>query len=198
MVRLRICGAFGVASAGTAAIVDNTPTDSTLQLAYMDVGLSTDLNALLPLVAPLVSGHSDLAIGSRLTRSSRVVREPKREFISRSHNLMLRTAMGASFSDAPCGFKAIPRRWARRLLPMVDDTGWFFDTEMLVIEQRAGLRIAEIPVDWTDDPAGKVDIVKTATEDIKGCCASAGHWPAVVCRSQTSARALDAMRPGRR
>ena len=43
-------------------------------LAYMDVDLSTDLNALLPLVAPLISGHSDLAIGSRLARSSRVVR----------------------------------------------------------------------------------------------------------------------------
>lgn len=138
-------------------------------VAYMDVDLSTDLNALLPLVAPLVSGHSDLAIGTRLTRSSRVVRGPKREFISRSYNLMLRTAMGASFSDAQCGFKAIRADVARGLLPMVGDTGWFFDTEMLVIAQRAGLRIAEIPVDWTDDPASKVDIVKTATEDIKGC-----------------------------
>lgn len=138
-------------------------------VAYMDVDLSTDLNALLPLVAPLVSGHSDLAIGSRLTRSSRVVRGPKREFISRSYNLMLRTAMGASFSDAQCGFKAIRADVARGLLPMVDDTGWFFDTEMLVIAQRAGLRIAEVPVDWTDDPASKVDIVKTATEDVRGC-----------------------------
>ena len=42
-------------------------------LAYCDVDLSTDLRALLPLVAPLISGHSDLAIGTRLSRSSRVV-----------------------------------------------------------------------------------------------------------------------------
>ncbi|PVY27385.1 bifunctional glycosyltransferase family 2/GtrA family protein [Williamsia muralis] len=138
-------------------------------VAYMDVDLSTDLNALLPLIAPLVSGHSDLAIGSRLTRSSRVIRGPKREFISRGYNLLLRTTMGASFSDAQCGFKAVRADVARRLLPMVDDTGWFFDTEMLVIAQRAGLRIAEVPVDWVDDPASKVDIVKTATEDVKGC-----------------------------
>ncbi|MFN3600988.1 MAG: glycosyltransferase [Dietzia sp.] len=140
-----------------------------LVVAYMDVDLSTDLNALLPLVAPLVSGHSDLAIGSRLTKSARVVRGPKREFISRGYNLLLRTTMGASFSDAQCGFKAIRSEVARRLLPMVDDTGWFFDTEMLVIAQRAGLRIAEVPVDWVDDPSSKVDIVKTATEDVKGC-----------------------------
>ncbi|WP_143664651.1 dolichyl-phosphate beta-glucosyltransferase, partial [Streptomyces sp. NRRL B-24572] len=125
-------------------------------LAYMDVDLSTDLNALLPLVAPLISGHSDLAIGSRLARSSRVVRGPKREFISRAYNLILRSSLAARFSDAQCGFKAIRREVAERLLPMVEDTGWFFDTEMLVLAERAGLRIHEVPVDWVDDPDSTV------------------------------------------
>ncbi|MFI2431791.1 glycosyltransferase [Streptomyces sp. NPDC018693] len=137
-------------------------------LAYMDVDLSTDLNALLPLVAPLISGHSDLAIGSRLARSARVVRGPKREFISRSYNLILRGSLQARFSDAQCGFKAIRRDVARVLLPLVEDTGWFFDTEMLVLAERAGLRIHEVPVDWVDDPDSTVHIVRTATEDLKG------------------------------
>ncbi len=137
-------------------------------LAYMDVDLSTDLNALLPLVAPLISGHSDLAIGSRLARSSRVVRGPKREFISRAYNLILRGSLQARFSDAQCGFKAIRRDVAQVLLPLVEDTGWFFDTEMLVIAERAGLRIHEVPVDWVDDPDSTVHIVKTATDDLKG------------------------------
>ncbi|WP_282694725.1 bifunctional glycosyltransferase family 2/GtrA family protein [Streptomyces sp. CC208A] len=137
-------------------------------LAYMDVDLSTDLNALLPLVAPLISGHSDLAIGSRLTRSSRVVRGPKREFVSRAYNLILRGSLAARFSDAQCGFKAIRRDVAERLLPMVEDTGWFFDTEMLVLAERAGLRIHEVPVDWVDDPDSTVHIVRTATDDLKG------------------------------
>ncbi|WP_254705870.1 bifunctional glycosyltransferase family 2/GtrA family protein [Streptomyces vilmorinianum] len=137
-------------------------------LAYMDVDLSTDLNALLPLVAPLISGHSDLAIGSRLARSSRVVRGPKREFISRAYNLILRGSLAARFSDAQCGFKAIRKDVAERLLPMVEDTGWFFDTEMLVLAERAGLRIHEVPVDWVDDPDSTVHIVKTATDDLKG------------------------------
>ncbi|MEE1754247.1 bifunctional glycosyltransferase family 2/GtrA family protein [Streptomyces sp. SP18CS02] len=137
-------------------------------LAYMDVDLSTDLNALLPLVAPLISGHSDLAIGSRLARSSRVVRGPKREFISRTYNLILRGSLAARFSDAQCGFKAIRREVAERLLPMVEDTGWFFDTEMLVLAERAGLRIHEVPVDWVDDPDSTVHIVRTATDDLKG------------------------------
>ncbi|GAB3424733.1 bifunctional glycosyltransferase family 2/GtrA family protein [Flindersiella endophytica] len=137
-------------------------------LAYMDVDLSTDLAALLPLVAPLISGHSDLAIGTRLAKASRVVRGAKREFISRCYNLILRGTLAARFSDAQCGFKAIRREVAERLLPLVEDTGWFFDTELLVLAERAGLRIHEVPVDWVDDPDSRVDIVSTALADLKG------------------------------
>ncbi len=137
-------------------------------LAYMDVDLSTDLNALLPLVAPLLSGHSDLAIGTRLARGSRVVRGPKREVISRCYNLLLHVFMGARFSDAQCGFKAIRRDQARVLLPLTKDTGWFFDTELLVFAERAGLRIHEVPVDWVDDIDSRVDIVATALADLRG------------------------------
>ena len=137
-------------------------------VAYMDVDLSTDLGALLPLVAPLVSGHSDVAIGSRLARSSRVVRGPKREVISRCYNLILRGALRARFSDAQCGFKAMRTDVARELLPLVEDTGWFFDTELLVLAERVGLRIHEVPVDWVDDPDSTVDIVATAVADLKG------------------------------
>ena len=137
-------------------------------LAYMDVDLSTDLNALLPLVAPLLSGHSDLAIGTRLARGSRVVRGPQREIISRGYNLLLRTLMGARFSDAQCGFKAIRRDQARALLPLTQDAGWFFDTELLVLAERAGLRIHEIPVNWVDDLDSRVDILATALADLRG------------------------------
>ncbi|MDQ1644808.1 MAG: hypothetical protein QOJ50_992, partial [Cryptosporangiaceae bacterium] len=137
-------------------------------LVYMDVDLSTDLAALLPLVAPLLSGHSDLAIGSRLAPSSRVVRGAKREVISRGYNLLLRGTMGARFSDAQCGFKAIRADVARRLLPLVEDPGWFFDTELLVLAERSGMRIHEVPVDWVDDPDSRVDIVATALADLRG------------------------------
>ena len=137
-------------------------------LAYMDVDLSTDLNALLPLVAPLLSGHSDIAIGTRLARGSRVIRGPRREVISRSYNLLLRASLGAEFTDAQCGFKAIRRDQARALLPLTEDTGWFFDTELLVLAERAGLRIHEVPVDWIDDTDSRVDILATALADLRG------------------------------
>jgi glycosyltransferase involved in cell wall biosynthesis len=137
-------------------------------VSYMDVDLSTDLKALLPLVAPLVSGHSALATGSRLARGSQTKRGPKREFISRAYMLLLRLALGVGFSDAQCGFKAVRADVAKQLLPQVEDNTWFFDTELLVLAQRAGLRVHEVPVDWTDDPDSRVKIVKTALDDLRG------------------------------
>jgi putative flippase GtrA len=137
-------------------------------VCYMDVDLSTDLRALLPLVAPLVSGHSDIAIGTRLHRGSHVVRGARRELISRSYNRLLRVTLGARFSDAQCGFKAMRTAVARELLPAVRDDGWFFDTELLMLAQREGLRIHEVPVDWIDDPDSRVDIVRTALDDLRG------------------------------
>lgn len=137
-------------------------------VAYTDVDLSTDLRALLPLIAPLITGHSDVAIGTRLAPSSRVSRGPKRELISRGYNLLLKGTLAASFSDAQCGFKALRREVAHRLLPLIEDDNWFFDTELLVLAQRSGLRIHEVPVDWTDDPDSRVDLVATAAEDLRG------------------------------
>jgi glycosyltransferase involved in cell wall biosynthesis len=146
-------------------------------VTYMDVDLSTDLRGLLPLVAPLMSGHSDLAIGTRLAHSSRVVRGPKRELISRGYNRILHTLLRAKFSDAQCGFKAVRRDVIDNLMGDVVDQGWFFDTELLVLAQRRGLRIHEVPVDWVDDPDSRVDIVHTALTDLKGVVRLLGGGP---------------------
>ena len=137
-------------------------------VCYMDVDLSTDLRALLPLVAPLLSGHSDLAIGTRLARGARVVRSPRRELISRAYNSLLHLVLRARFSDAQCGFKAVRADALAGLLPAVRDDGWFFDTELLVLAQRRGLRIHEVPVDWVEDTDSRVAIVPTALADLRG------------------------------
>ena len=155
---------------GRGAALQTAWTKSSADVvAYMDVDLSTELSALMPLVAPVISGHSDLALGSRLAPSSRVVRSAKRELLSRGYNVLLHAALGARFSDAQCGFKAVRADVARELLPLVADTGWFFDTELLVIAEKVGLRIHEVPVDWVDDPDSRVDVVPTALADLLGC-----------------------------
>ncbi len=144
-------------------------------VAYMDVDLSTDLDGFLPLVAPLLSGHSDLAIGSRLTRGSQVVRGAKRELISRCYNLLLKTTLAARFSDAQCGFKAGRTEIVQALLPQVEDDAWFFDTELLLLAQRTGLRIHEVPVDWVDDPDSRVDVARTILDDLRGMARVGGR-----------------------
>jgi hypothetical protein len=137
-------------------------------VAYMDVDLSTSLNALLPLVGSVLSGHSDLAVGTRLGRGARVVRGPKRELISRAYSHIVRLSLRSRVSDFQCGFKAIRRTRAQQLLPLVADDEWFFDTELIVAAERLGVRISETPVDWTDDPDSSVDIVHTALDDLRG------------------------------
>jgi len=176
-------------------------TSDAAVLAYMDVDLSTDLTAVLPLVAPVVSGHSDLAIGTRLARGARVVRGTKREVISRCYNLLLRTTLGTGFSDAQCGFKAIRADRARVLLPLVKDTGWFFDTELLFLAERAGMRIHEVPVDWVDDPESRVDIVTTALDDLRGVARLGrgivtGNLPLSALLESSSAEQALRARPG--
>jgi glycosyltransferase involved in cell wall biosynthesis len=159
-------------------------------VAYMDADLSTDLDAFLPLIAPLLSGHSDLSVGSRLAHGAQVVRGPKREIISRVYNLLLRTVLSARFSDAQCGFKAGRTEVIKALLPAVADDTWFFDTELLMLAQRKGLRIYQVPVTWTEDPDSTVEIVRTVLADLRGVArlrfgsrSSNGRGTSTDCRS---------------
>ena len=137
-------------------------------LTYMDVDLSTSLDDFLPMIQPLVAGEAGVAIGSRLTKGSKTTRGVKREFISRCYNNIIKWTSGTKFSDAQCGFKAIRRDVAAKFLPKIKDNEWFFDTELLIKTERAGVPIHEQPVTWTEDTDSRVKIVKTAVDDLKG------------------------------
>ena len=143
----------------------NSPADI---LTYMDVDLSTSLDDFLPMIQPLVAGEAGVAIGSRLTKDSKTMRGLKREFISRCYNNIIKWTSGTKFSDAQCGFKAIRRDVAAKFLPKIKDNEWFFDTELLIKTERAGVPIHEQPVTWIEDTDSRVKIVKTAVDDLKG------------------------------
>jgi glycosyltransferase involved in cell wall biosynthesis len=134
-------------------------------VSYMDVDLSTNLDSFLPVVAPILSGHSELAIGTRLAH---VRRRLKRELLSRGYNLLVHALFRAAFTDAQCGFKALRTDVARLLVPLVRDESWFFDTELLLLAERNGLRIHEVPVDWVEDLDSRVDLVPTIAGDLAG------------------------------
>ena len=137
-------------------------------VSYMDVDLSTDLSHFPALIGELESG-CHVAIGSRLSRGSSVTqRSFKREFTSRSYNRLIWSMFFVGFPDAQCGFKAMTRQAAQSIIPHIKNNNWFFDTEMLIIAEKRGYRIGVVPVAWQDDPTSTVNVVKTATEDIKG------------------------------
>jgi len=136
-------------------------------LSYMDIDLSTDLRHLPELIGTVAEGRADVAVGSRLLPESRTTRGWKRELISRTYNRMLQAGLGLGVRDAQCGFKAISRQAAQALLPQVRDTGFFFDTELLVLAQRGGWRVRELPVRWVDDPDSRVRLWRTIREDLK-------------------------------
>ncbi len=137
-------------------------------LSYMDVDLSSDLETFPALVEPLASGHKDIATGSRLLRPELTSRRLKREFISRSYNFLIKAMFRTTFSDAQCGFKAITRSAAQVLLPQIEDTGWFFDTELLILAEKQGYRIFDLPIQWIERRESHVRIFRTAVDDIKG------------------------------
>jgi len=148
-------------------------------VCYMDVDLSTELRFLPPLLTAL-TGDYDVAFGSRLAPGANVQRGFKREFISRSYNALIKVFFWHGFWDAQCGFKGVTREVVRDVVPLVQDQAWFFDTELLLIAEKNGFRLKEIPVTWVDDPDSRVKIVKTAWEDLKGLWRLRRHVPRVI------------------
>jgi len=136
-------------------------------VSYMDVDLSTSLEAFPKLVQSIIDG-ADIAIGSRLKRGARTTRGLKREFTSRCYNFLIKVMFFTTLSDAQCGFKAVSRDCAQKIVPLIQNNEWFFDTELLLLAIKNGYKIKEIPVTWIDDPGTTVHIRKTAMEDLKG------------------------------
>ncbi len=137
-------------------------------LSYMDVDLSTELEAFPKLVWAIAEEGYHLAVGNRLAAGSHTERSLKREVISRAYNVLIKVAFRARFPDAQCGFKAISREAVQALVPLVVNNHWFFDTELLIIAEKRGYRIKSIPVTWREDPDSRVNIPRTAMEDLKG------------------------------
>jgi glycosyltransferase involved in cell wall biosynthesis len=137
-------------------------------VSYMDVDLSTNLEAFPPLIDGLVREGYHVAIGSRLRKGAQVQRQLKREIISRCYNLLIKLMFWNKFSDAQCGFKALTRKAVEELVPIVRDQGWFFDSELLLRAEQKRYQIYEVPVNWIDDLDSRVNIAQTAWGDFKG------------------------------
>lgn len=136
--------------------------------SYMDVDLSTNLESFPPMIDALANKGFDIGTGSRLMKGANTKRSVKREIISRTYNIMVKTMFFTKFSDAQCGFKAVTRDVINKLFPLIEDNVWFLDSELLIIGEKCGYKIFDVPVKWIEDLDTRVKIFKTATDDIKG------------------------------
>ncbi|MFQ5640412.1 MAG: dolichyl-phosphate beta-glucosyltransferase [bacterium] len=137
-------------------------------VSYMDVDLSTDLNGFLPMIDAIASGHADIVCGSRYKKGAKVTRGLKREILSRGYIRLIKFFFHCSFTDSQCGFKAVSRQAVQTLVPLIENQGWFFDAELLLLADHHGFRVFEIPVKWIDDPDSRVKILQTVSEHFMG------------------------------
>ena len=145
-----------------------SPADA---MCYMDVDLSTDVAMITPLLAGVLEEGYDVAYGSRVSRGSDIERSLKREINSRGYIAFIKLLFWTKFADAQCGFKAMTHDAAQQLLPHVQDGEWFFDTELLIMAEKGGWKLKEVPVRWVEDPDTRVkfpqDIIKMASQLVK-------------------------------
>ena len=137
-------------------------------VSYMDVDLSTGLEAFPALIAAIAEEGYDLAVGSRLAPGSQVKRSPRRRALTRGYNLLIKMMFRTRFGDAQCGFKAVSRQAAQRVVPLIEDNNWFFDTELLILAEKLGYRVKDVPVSWLEDLDTRVNIPSTIVEDLRG------------------------------
>ncbi len=137
-------------------------------VSYMDVDLSTGLEAFPALIGAIAEEGYDIAIGSRLARGSQVKRSLKRRVLTRGYNLLIKGMFLTRFGDAQCGFKAVSRQAVQRVVPLIENNNWFFDTELLILAEKLGYRVKDVPVSWVEDPDTRVKIGGTITEDLRG------------------------------
>jgi glycosyltransferase involved in cell wall biosynthesis len=137
-------------------------------MCYMDVDLSTHLEGLQPLASAVLDEGYDVATGSRMTRGSQIERSFRREITSRGLISLIKVLFWSKLSDTQCGFKSISRAAAHELLPLVESEEWFFDTELLLLAEKGGYRVKDIPIRWTEDQDSRVNVLKTVREDLQG------------------------------
>ncbi len=123
-------------------------------LAFMDADLAVSLEALNSLIEPILNKEADLVIGSRFVPGASASRSWRRGLISKSYILLSQFILHHKILDIQCGFKAISKDSFRKLDNLLTDDNWFFDTELVVLAKRMGLRVREIAVTWTENRVG--------------------------------------------
>ncbi len=129
--------------------------------------LMTDADGATPIaeVARLeaaIAAGADIAVGSRVLQDPTVARQVRTHRMLSGHvfNFLVRRLGVVGVVDTQCGFKLFRGEVAAALFPRLDTDGFGFDVELLLLAQRRGYRVAEVPVNWADQPGSKVGVLR--------------------------------------
>lgn len=140
---------------------------------YMDVDLSTSLKHLSKLVNKVLKEDFDIAVGTRNHKDSKVKRSFVRTVVSKVYIFLVKIIFNTNLSDTQCGFKAFNKAvvkdlW-RRLEPRNwQGSAWFFDTEILILSEKRGYLVFELPVKWIENKGTKVRLLRDFLEFAQG------------------------------
>jgi len=138
-------------------------------VGYMDLDLSTDITHLNDVVKKFENMDVQIVNGSRLLKNSQVIgRKLLREITSRGFNFLITILFGIQFTDGMCGFKFLRRDILESIHANgANNDGWFYSTELLIIGEKLGYSICEIPVKWEDDVDSRVKVTKLTLRYLK-------------------------------
>jgi hypothetical protein len=118
-------------------------------VVFMDIDLATNLKHIGEFIN-LIRADYDAIIGSRARHGSKVRRPLLRKIASHGYNMLVNLLFADHIYDHQCGFKAFRREALESVISEVNDSGFFFDTELLIRMQKKGFRMIERPVEWIE------------------------------------------------
>ncbi|EJU23565.1 glycosyltransferase, group 2 family protein [Peptoanaerobacter stomatis] len=141
-------------------------------VGYMDIDISTDLNAMEITIREIVENNFDIVNSSRYLPNSKIIGRPLfRTITSKANIYLINRILKLTFTDYMCGFKFFKREVLMRLIELCsDEKGWFFCAELLIVGHYIGKTVKEIPVNWIDERSNsKVDsqIIKLSFNYLK-------------------------------
>jgi len=139
------------------------------RLLFADADGATPIDQEPKLSAAIEAG-ADLAVGSRLAAAADVTRRRvwMRGLAGRSFARFARWWLGISVRDTQCGFKMFRREAGRKLFSLGRESGYLFDLELLVMADRLGYRVAEVPVNWAEVPGGHLSLTRELPKTLWG------------------------------
>jgi dolichyl-phosphate beta-glucosyltransferase len=122
---------------------------------FSDADLSTPIEELDALEAKAAEGF-DLVVASRVVPGARITtpQPVRRRFSGLVFRALVRGLGLSGVRDTQCGFKLLRRATVAPVISTIETGGFAFDVELIARCERAGLRVAEVPVEWRDDAAG--------------------------------------------